>query len=358
MDTQQLTDRYNTIPESLSEGVALFKKLSTKPGVRSVKLLSNFDKDLELSLHYGTDIYKGLVVEVSNDYKLTDNDRVWFHPELMKCRQLYDGKQNLDDKVSAFNSSSGIYSTYSVDELGGQTTNYFTILDTSDLKSSSEFLNAHIQNNSSMKEVYSRYKFDLKSKPSDAKYVTEYVSLFKDASSYHFYNHAVREGENKLLLQSSLMGYALVNTSSITGSDNLTTEFMDINELAPKHVQRIYKDCKWEGDSVVNTAILRKGELYNNKIESFRMVNGYFSSNNIQESMDLALLLKLTPRKENLPEGVQADAYTQRNVVPFEASEEMVGKLFKQHWKKLIASKYISGSKLILPRDLVEQTLI
>lgn len=44
MDTQQLTNRYNTIPESLSGGVALFKKLSTKPGVRSVKLLSNFDK--------------------------------------------------------------------------------------------------------------------------------------------------------------------------------------------------------------------------------------------------------------------------------------------------------------------------
>ena len=57
----------------------------------------------------------------------------------------------------------------------------------------------------------------------------------------------------------------------------------------------------------------------------------------------------MTPKKENLPDGVQADSFTQRNIIPFEASEEMVGKLFKQHYKKLIASKYISGSKLILP---------
>jgi len=366
MNTQQLTERYNKIPESLSTGVDLFKKLSQKTGVRSVKLLSNFGKDLELSLHFGYDIYKGLIVEVSNDYKLSDSDRVWFHPELTKCRQLYTGTEKFRDKVGAFNSCAGTYSTYSVDELGGQTTHEFTILDTSNMETSKAFLDQQISQNAAMKQVYSSYKLDrfegvslsqLSKMNSDAKYATEYVSLFKDASSYHFYNHAVRKGQH-LLLQSPLMGYALVQTADHTASDNLTSEFMDINKLAPKHIQRIYEDCSWEGDSVVNTGVLRKGEMYETKEESFRMVNGYFSGNNIQDKLDLSTLLKITPKKENLPAGVEADSFTQRNVIPFEANEEMVGKLLKQHWKKLIASKYISGSKLILPRELVEQTLI
>ena len=366
MNTQQLTDRYNNIPESLSEGVALFKKLSQKAGVRSIKLLSNFGKDLELSLHFGQDIYKGLIVEVSNDYKLTEADRAWFHPELTKCRQLYEGKQDFNDKVGAFNSCSGTYSTYSVDELGGQMTNHFTILDTSNMSTSKAFLDQQISQNASMKNVYSSYKLDRfegvnlsqRSKiNSDAKYATEYVSLFKDASSYHFYNHAVRKGQH-LLLQSPLMGYALVSTSDHTASDNLKCEFMNINQLAPKHIARIYSDCSWDGDSVVNTGVLRKGEMYATKDESFRMVNGYFSENKIQDKLDLSTLLQLTPTSENLPAGVEADSFTKRNVIPFEATEEMVGKLFKQHWRKLISSKYISGSKLILPRELVEKTLI
>ena len=98
MNKEELQKRYpNGIPDSLKEGVSYFETLSQKSGIRSVRLMSNFGTDMEQSLLNNTNVYKGLIVQVTTNYELSETDRSWFHPELSKARSLYDGKRKLSD---------------------------------------------------------------------------------------------------------------------------------------------------------------------------------------------------------------------------------------------------------------------
>ena len=54
----------------------------------------------------------------------------------------------------------------------------------------------------------------------------------------------------------------------------------------------------------------------------------------------------------------QIRKYTKRDIIPFALEEETVQKVLKDHWRKLISSKYIKGDKLLLPREIVEKTLV
>ena len=37
-----------------------------------------------MSMKLETDIYRGVIVQTSSDYKLSEYDRLWLHPELCK----------------------------------------------------------------------------------------------------------------------------------------------------------------------------------------------------------------------------------------------------------------------------------
>jgi len=370
MDLEQLNERYpNGIPFDLEKGVSLFRALSEKSGVLSVRLMSNFGRDLERSLDKKTEVYKGVIVQVSPRYNLDDSDRLWFHPELTKARSVYKGKytNGMTDTIGKYNSNVGTYSTYDVDELGGQQLTYFTIVDTaSELASTTT--DHWIATRSDIKSVYSDYKTnkhegktlqqasqatrdDLGGK-SDL--TSEYVSLFKGATSYHFYNHAIKSEGEALVLQSSLMGYSKVSQKGDLASDAMS-DFMDVNELSAAHRNRVYKDCKWGGFSLINTYIMRKGESV--KGEPYRMVNGIFSPNEIT-GLDAATTLKLTPTRKNIPASVECDEYAKRDIIQFAADEETMLKVLNDHWRQMVSSKYLKGDVLLLPRSIVEKSLI
>ena len=350
MNDSALTQRYtNGIPEELSDGVQMFKKLSQKRGITSVKLMSNFGKDLEQSLKAGTDIYKGVIVQTTPHYELSVADKLWLHPELTKARRLFNGKSNMDaSKLGEFNSSVGTYSTYSVDELGGQKTTNYTIEDTA--SNMSAVVNHWMASRVTMRDAYADFK---KSKPAvpEPSLTTEYVSFFKGASSFHYYNHAIKSDGEALVLQSPLMGYVKVNQEGDIASDTMSG-FLEVNKLSEAHLERAFNDCSWEGNSLVNTFTMRKGEAISG--EAFRMVKGVYSSNNIQNKLDLATLLKLTPKKENIPASVKCHESARKDVISVEAGEEMVQKVMKKHWKTLISKKYLVDNQLMLPRKLLD----
>lgn len=371
MNKEALNERYpNGIPDHIQSGISLFEAFSKKPNVKSVTLMSNFGKDLEQSLHNGADIYKGLIIEVSPKYQLAESDIIWFHPEITKARSIYAGKfKGNSPSIGAFNSSVGTYSTYSVDELGGQKMTDYSIVDTSS-PDTHKIVNHWFASRFDMKSVYSDYKtnksknktlqqvsqsFRDKIVGSTPLHTSEYISLFKGANSYHFYNHVIKSEGEALVLQSSLIGYSKVSRKGNVSSDALLG-FMDINKLSNSHRDRIYNDCKWDSSSLINTYVMRMGEIV--KGEAYRMVKGVFSPNKISELLDAETTLKLTPTHKNIPNGVECDEYAKRDIIPVALEEKTVQRVLQKHWKKLISSKYIKGDKFLLPRDIVESSLI
>lgn len=372
MNKEALQKRYpNGIPEDLQEGVSYFETLSQKSGVRSVRLMSNFSKDLEHSLIHKTNVYKGIIVQVASNYELSESDRAWFHPELSKARSLYEGKHELPNggELGEINSLAGTYSTYTVDEVGGQTVNYYTVVDSAAPALPQTTVNHWIVTRSSMKDVYSDYKTNkndgetlqqagqsLRDKIGGTPTLTnEYISLFKGANSYHFYNHAIKTNGEALVLQSALIGYARQNASGDIASDSLKG-FMNVNELSDAHRSRVYNDCSWASDSLIHTHVMRMGDTV--KGEPYRMVKAVFSANKVMGLLDASTTLQLTPTRANIPEGVSCDEYTERDIIPFALKEETVHKVMKDHWRSLISSKFIRGDKLLLPRAMVEKSLI
>ncbi len=59
--------------------------------VKNVTFLENFNKDMEMSMHYGKDIYRGLVVSLSSDYVIGEKDIAWLHPNLCLTTAMYQG---------------------------------------------------------------------------------------------------------------------------------------------------------------------------------------------------------------------------------------------------------------------------
>tara|TARA_B100000214_G_scaffold375590_1_gene363025 strand:- start:4105 stop:5223 length:1119 start_codon:yes stop_codon:yes gene_type:complete len=372
MNLEALNKRYpDGIPEDLQKGVSLFQSLSKKKGILAVKLMANFGKDLEQSLKKNTDIYKGVIIQTSSFYALDDSDRIWFHNELSKGRSLYEGAfKKTAENIGEFNSSVGTYSTYTVDELGGQNLSKFTIVDTAASKLADTTVDHWITTRAKMKDVYNDYKtnktegkslqqhsINIRNELGGSKPVinNEYVSLFKGANSYHFYNHAIRGNGESLILQSALMGYSKVSKIGDMASDSMAG-FMDINKLSSQHRNRVYSDCSWSSNSLVNTYVMRLGTPV--KGEAYRMVKGNFSPNDISGLLDAATTLRLTPTRKNIPSGVACDEYTKRDIIPFALEEKTVQKVMKNHWRKLISSKYIKGDKFLLPRDIVEKSLV
>ena len=233
MNISQLESKYpNGIPNAIQEGIAKFSQFLQKRNVQSVELLPNFGKDVAMSLKYGRDIYKGLVVKVSEHYELSDEDRLWLHPDISKGRSLFKLKQYNDNKVKEqamddFGSTISIYSTHNIDEIGSYHTEQFGIVDNGKLKDAEALLDSWILARQSISMAYSEltssklYKDSQKARnivgkdvfgAEEALHSSSYVMLYSDATSYYFYNHAIKPQKKALVHISPLMGYAYLKT--------------------------------------------------------------------------------------------------------------------------------------------------
>lgn len=397
MDTTELNQRYpNGIPDNLQEDLAKFENLINNKGVIRVKILSNFGQDLEQSYSKGYPIYKGFVIELNREYTLSEHDKFWLHPQLMKTRNLYkatgeDVKTKVANKtfdISTYASSVALYCTHAFDEIGGYAEENFVIVDTSKDDISEAALDHWFNAKSSLKDVYNEMhvlKFDGKTiEQHTNEYINDIVNeigdlskvssskynvFYKSNNSFLFYNHALKSEENEkaLIHISPMMGYVLIKGRGREFESDLmsTDQYLNINNFTEEQRKRAYVNCKWDGKNVVNTFTLRKpvehykSWLGEEKTVSYRMENGFFSNTpNIVEKLNPKLVLFLTPESTLIPEEKEVFTHIKRNILKLPATEELLSKLIKKHWKKVFSKKYVSsGDNLALPRELLKELL-
>lgn len=397
MDTTELNQRYpNGIPEKLKEHLAKFENLINNKGVVRVKILSNFGQDLEQSYTKGYPIYKGFVIELNREYALSEHDKFWLHPQLMKTRNLYKStgadvkgkvaKTNFD--ISAYASSVALYCTHSFDEIGGYEEENFVIVDTSKDDISETALDHWFNEKSLLKDVYNEMhvlKFDGQTiKEHTDEYInnivneigdlekvssSQYNVFYKSNNSFLFYNHALKSEQNEKCLVhiSPMMGYVSIKGRGKEFESDLmsTNQYLDIGNFTEEQRRRAYINCKWDGKNVVNTFTLRKPVehykqwLGEEKTVSYRMENGYFSNTpHIVEKLAPKLVLFLTPESTLIPEEKDVYSHVKKNILKLPATEELLSKMIKNHWKKVFSKKYISsGNNLALPRELLKELL-
>lgn len=380
------------IPESLKDEMNIFEELSKQKHVVKVELLSNFGKDVEMSLTNNTDIYKGLIVETTSEYIPTEKDMSWFHPQLFKTRNLYTSKNAVRmnkikegdgaKQISKFNSSAGLYSTHSFDEIGSLQRKDYVIVDTLANSVSQTQVHHWLTSGMKMKDIYTEMtiqKIDGKTLEMHAKDQVEsiagdastlkssyaYNRLYKAAGTYLFYNHAVRPQSGKALVHiSPLLGYALVDAtdkyfeSDVMSSDN----YLDINSFTDEQRKRAYVKASWAGKNIVNSFALRKpidnykSILGLDTATTYRMEEATFSSCPIIEKLSPKVVLQLTPEATAIPEekAVKLHKHILNNVVKMPATEETLNAILKDNWKSLLSSKYTDGESLFLPRAIVQ----
>ena len=386
LNTDALLEVYpEGISEELESHVADMQELADKRGIVSVTLLSNFGQDMEMSMKHDTNIFRGLIVQTTPQYTLTEYDRLWMHPELCKGRTMYNGGKKSESEtinIDKFNSSVGVYSTHSIDEIGGYKQETYTIVD-SGMEEESDVLTSNwMLGNTTMKKAYeeavgaklvnlAQEKRDNVAKQygaSEKLLTSNYNMLYSDGRSLYFYNHAIKpDTKGRALLHiSPLIGCAeIYSDQKHIESDLLSSnDYIDINHLTDEQRSRAYESCKWEGKNIVNTFTMRRPvENYKEVLEShnatmYRLENGFFSANPVHSKLPADIVLFLTPEKSLIPQAADCHQHIRDGSIDMPASVENISKLMENHWRELISKRYVSGDNLILPRSMVEEALI
>lgn len=382
MDSSALTKRYHgKIPDQVAASVKKFEDLAAKDGILSVKLLANFGKDVEFSMQHGTDVYRGVIVQLDGEYTISESDKLWFHPELCRGRSMYKGGDAITKnvKVDAFNSSVGNYITHEIDEIGGIESSRYFIVDTGAPEESQILHDSWLLSSSPVKNIYSdivkqkiaqnsQNKRDAIAKDHNAgerMMNSNYNMLYSDGRSYHFYNHAIKPSNGKALVNvSPMVGCAVVHSDKFTEADMLSAnDYIDVNTLTEAQRNRAYLKCKWKGRNIINTYTMRKPiENYKRlldegKANMYRMESGYFSANPIHSQLPTDIVLFLTPKPSLIPEGAPCRQHIRDGVIDMPATEENIATLMKNHWQTLISKRFVNGNTLILPREMIEQSL-
>jgi hypothetical protein len=398
MKIDRLEKRFpNGLTVDIQTDMEKFHALEADPHVKSVELMENFGKDIETSLYEGKDVYRGVIVETDAQYKLSSDDIFWFHPQLVKKRSMFSVSDtsvkynsvkegNGPNRIPLFNSSVGMYTTTSFDDLGAPISNGYVIVDTYAEAITNTQAKLWLESGLSMKEVYTQMQTlridgktleghasalvdSLKGKVEKPLLQHSYNVILKSPGSYLFYNHALRPNVHGKVLQlvSPLMGYTEVTLASgitAVASDYLTTDkYVDVQSFNRQQTERAFVSSHWNGKNIVNSFALRKPfdsfrEIIADQESSlFRMSTATFSSTPVVNRLPPETVLALTPEATNIPSEITNRLHktTLQNVIRVPASQETLVTLMRDNWKQLVSSKYVgSGDTLCLPRHMVK----
>jgi hypothetical protein len=143
-----------------------------------------------------------------------------------------------------------------------------------------------------------------------------------------------------------------------------SSQYVNVNALQEEQRRRAMVDCKWKGKQIVNTYTMRKPIdnfkkwLEDKQATMYRMETGYFSANPIHSKLPSDIVLFLTPEKHLIPVETSCHQHIRDGVIDVPANAENIQRLMDKHWKTLISKKYIKGDSLLLPRNMIEESLV
>ena len=359
MNTDALSSRYGKIPPTLQQYAhqvwTHLQQQSDK--VVSVHCLENFQKDHDVSLRLGTDVFKGLVVAVQPDYQLSDADRMWMHPHAYQCRAVFEGGEYTSTELPDMEASAGIYKVSSIDAIGTQCDKTYTIVDTRLPFTRAAQTPQEAYDNNQKQETLAHCQdvaafFGAENLDSHC-----FTNLFlKSTTHYVFYNHAFHQ--KGLVHVSPLMGYRQIsNTRGMVAADRLDEQqYVDVHNLEDTQKQQLFEKCQWDSDSPINTYALR--DTYDpmlNKGTHFRLEKANFASTPIHAQMETEDIYNLSADLNQLGLTRFGDLVeTQHIRLP--AKPETVVKLMALQDLKILNPEFMDGKgNLKLPKHIVEQ---
>ena len=371
MDTTQLQKVYSEkLPENVQSHIDELESVGL-----DIKLMPNFSKDIEQSLSQGTNIYKGMQVEIPLNYKLTSKDKMWFHPDLLRSRSIHKASTFDASKLEKFSAVVGSYYKNVVTDLGDIRQEKYVIVDTGIQDIVKPMWNDFF--GKTIKEVYSKLQF-AKAENSPLLHLSaehtkklvssemlssyKYNMLYKGNGKYHFFNHVMKPTQGKALVHvSPLIGFFETKTAQPVASDLLSEQdYIDVNQLKQEQVNRVFNACNWSGDNVVNTFTMRKPisnykEFMKDSVV-YRMEKAHFSSSNIVDKLPLNVILYLTPEASKVPENKRDQFHSDvsNNLIRIQATESSLARLIP-YYKELFKSELIDGKDLVLQRELAKK---
>lgn len=355
MNTDALTSRYGKIHPSLQAHVnrvwTHLQQQSDK--VASVTFLENFAKDHDVSLQTGTDVYRGMVVALKPDYALTGADVLWMHPHAYQCRAIYDGGTFEHVAVPSMEASAGVYKVSSVDDIGSQCEQTYTVVDSRVPYTPAATPQASYVNTAKADTL--EHCAELAAQMQAGELVEHaFTNLFlKDTHHYVFYNHAFHK--KGVVHVSPLMGYRTVRANGAIAGDRMhAREYVDVEALSDPKKQELYQKCWWDSDNAVNTYALRKPFDTLARVGThYRLQQGCFAETPIHHAMATQDLYKLSADLNNL--GLKRFGHVETQQIRLPVREETVVRLLRLGDFDILNPQYRDADNLLLPKHIVEQ---
>ena len=371
--------------------------------VKSVSVLANFSVDHETTIARKVPVVvQGLVVQTTKEYKLSEEDKSWFHPCVTKGRSVYSiqksvAKSSLQElDLETIGNSVGEFSISRPDEFGCEQIEHRLIVDVSAEKTFESAYNKWLQEGITAGEIDAEMKHmkfgntysvashveelrnDIAQQVStDAKLVHSDMShgILSDLSSVYFVNAAVKTSPSILVKSSSLGGYRMYNTHDSKQKfypSNLgkSTGFYSWDELSPQNCAKITDTCMWKGSLTANAQVMRPLSIkspkqmeqeYNLSLnDTLKMTHCAFSpSDSFIDNIDPSDVLRITPTS------AQNRTASDSMSAPFNMEHPVLHKLMNNIQDiqakfpnfKLFNPKVVSGGRITLPREVYKNVI-
>tara|TARA_B110000285_G_scaffold177566_2_gene199472 strand:- start:1395 stop:2612 length:1218 start_codon:yes stop_codon:yes gene_type:complete len=391
----------NATTAALETVLTTLKKQSQH--VKSVSVLANFSVDHETTIAKRVPVVvQGLVVQTTKEYKLSEEDKSWFHPCVTKGRSVYSIQQSVAKSslqqldLDTLGNSVGEYSISHADEFGCEQMENRIIIDVSAEKTFESAYNKWLQEGTTAGELdaeMKRMKFGntysvaahveelrndiAKELCTDAKLIHSDMShgILSDLSSVYFVNAAVKTSPAILVKSSSLGGYRMYNTHNdkqkfYPANLGKSIGFYSWDELSQQNCAKITDTCMWKGSLTANAQVMRPLSIkspkemeqeYNISLnDTLKMTHCAFSpSDSFIDNIEPSDVLRITPTS------AQNRKASDSMSAPFNMEHPVLHKLMNNIQDiqakfpnfKLFNPKVVSGGRITLPREVYKNVI-